>query len=563
MNATALKYGKYIAPDESHYRAGLYLRLSRDDKDSSEASMSIQNQRAMLLQFADERGYSVSEVYIDDGYSGTNFERPGFKKMVRDIENKRINMVITKDLSRLGRNHVTTSHYVENVFPENNIRYIAINDNCDTVDEDNDIVPFKNILNEMYAKDISRKVRSAKRTAALAGKFLGSIPSYGYKRSSDDRCVLAIDEYAAGIVRRIYTMFLDDISIRGIAVALNEEKILPPQEYYFSQQSGDNPYSGNAKSWCYSTVKSILTKEIYTGKTVQGKRKMKSFKSKKACQTPPEQWIVVEGTHEAIIDIKSWHVVQSKFERKDPLSEKESKISKPRPTVSGEVSLFSNLLYCQDCGSRLTFNSIQRKNELDKFYRCSRYIQHGKAACASHRIKEKLLAESVLDDIRKNAQLAKEDEDSFLKKLHSRTLAEREKELALYNEKHKLFSVRLIEIKNLIKKSFEKNVSGLLPDDMFKELLSGYEAEQSELTKNIEAANASISLLSTHTGDAAVELQTIKRYADITELTRTVATTLIKSIHISEAKKVDNKKVYELNIHYRFENSIALSEGGE
>ncbi|MCL2576780.1 MAG: recombinase family protein [Defluviitaleaceae bacterium] len=532
------------------YKAALYLRLSRDDNNGSAESMSIQSQRDMLLSYAKDNGYEVVGIYSDDGFTGTNYDRPDFKRMINDIRLGKINMVITKDLSRLGRNYVMTGQYTENFFPDHNVRFIAINDNVDTSNEDNDIAPFKNILNEMYAKDISKKVRSMRKVAAKQGKFMGSITSYGYKRSAINKHKLEIDEYAAKIVRRIFELFKNRESARQIADKLNRENVLSPQHYYYETSGRENPFSKNSKTWSSATVISILKKEVYIGQMVQGKVTGKSFKSKKRLELPPDMWAIVENTHEAIIDIDTWNAVQFLLVS--------NRNSKPRKTEDGEVSLFANVLKCSDCNARLTLTTkkIKSGNGISSFYRCSRQLQHGEAACTPHRIRLETLASVVLADIQNNAKLANEDKEAFAERLHNVSVSENTAEIEQYRKREAQIQKRLTEIDGLMQKTFEKNCAGLLPDSVMANLMSSYEKEKSKLEDDIAALRIEKLKAESQTADLSKELAKLRSYADINELNRAIVTSLIKSIHISEPTMVNGEKQYAIEIRYKFQNAL-------
>lgn len=540
----ALKQNQYITP--VRYVAALYLRLSRDDNNGDAESMSIQSQKQMLITYAQEHGYTIGEIYVDDGYTGTNFERPDFKRMINDIKIGKVNMVITKDLSRLGRNYVMIGQYRDYFFPEYNVRYVAINDGYDSNKEDNDIAPFKDILNEMYAKDISKKIRSSRKVAAQNGKFMGSNPSYGYKRSDEDKHKLVVDESAAKVVKRIYELFKNHESARRIADILNKEGIMTPQNHYYQLMGQENPYKKNANTWCSTTVISLLQKEVYLGHIVQSKRAVQSFKSKKLQVLPPEMWVIVENTHEAIIDRETWNAVQLLFET--------NKKSKSKKSANEDVSLFTNIVRCKSCNSKLSFSTRQIKSKVDSYYRCSRYIQHGKEACSPHRITLDILYSVVLEDIKRNARLALADEEMFVKQLHQISLEETHSELADFVKQEAYFKNRLYEVDNLIQKAFEKNVNGVLPDSMLANLLKKYEADKKTLDEDLINLKRRKLIAESQTTNIQREIDNLKKYAEITELNRTVVTNLIHSIHISEPKTVDGKKTYDIDIRYKFQN---------
>ena len=348
----------------------IYLRLSRDDQNGGAESMSISNQRDMLMEYCEERRWKVYDIYVDDGFTGTNFERPGFQRMIEDIKEGYIGVVLTKDLSRLGRNYVMTGQYTDFFFPEHGVRYVAVNDSYDSAKEDNDIAPFKNILNEMYAKDISKKVRSVRKTSAKQGKFMGSKPPFGYIKSPEDKHLLVIDPPAAEIVKRLFREFAGGDSGRNIATKLNDEGVDTPAEYYF-KQTGKRATRGG-QQWGSMTIMQLLKNQVYIGNMVQGKRKVSSFKTKKRLVTNPDDWIIVEDTHEPIIDRLTWDCVQRR------IGSTRRAHSNNTIKVSGadEVNIFSGIIRCADCGAAMAFNrKVEKSGVVRRFYRCSPLCQ--------------------------------------------------------------------------------------------------------------------------------------------------------------------------------------------
>lgn len=371
----------------SQCRAALYIRLSREDEGDG-PSQSVSNQRALLEDYAKKRGIIVHDLYIDDGYSGTGFERPGFLRMLRDIESKLVNLVITKDLSRLGRDYILTGHYMERYFPEHGVRYISLLDGIDTGIESsaNEITPFRAIMNDMYAKDISKKITSVKREKQRRGLFIGGKAVFGYQKHPTEKNIIIIDEGAAPIVRRIFTMALSGESCRGIAAQLNREHIPTPSVYAALTPGRVGPYAG---LWSSERISELLQNETYIGSTVQGRVKKLSYKSKKRIRQPKEDWVVVENTHEAIIDRETFQAVQQM-------------IAKRRRTRSRtHEHLLKGLIFCHACGTPLSV--LCRKNAAGEdvlYYVCRTYQRFPKAGiCTSHCIGEKRVREAVLDTI--------------------------------------------------------------------------------------------------------------------------------------------------------------------
>ena len=332
------------------YSVGIYIRLSKEDDEKVYESESITNQRSLLLQYVSENNLELYDVYVDDGYSGTNFERPGFKKMIQDIEDKKINMVITKDMSRLGRDYIKTGELLEKYFPENNIRYIALTDNIDTYldNTNNDIAPFKAIMNDFYAKDISKKIRSSLIAKMKEGKFVGGRAPFGYDIDSNNKNHLVINEEQATIVKRIFKMCLDGLSFFKIAKILTDEKVKTPAQYYPFEWK--NNYHISYGLWNSKTIRDILTNRMYTGDMVQHKRSKVNYKVKKVIKNNPNDYIVVENIHDKIIDKDAFYEVQKKIPKNKGRTEKK------------EIYLLDGLLYCGDCGHRISIGSRRKKD---------------------------------------------------------------------------------------------------------------------------------------------------------------------------------------------------------
>lgn len=369
------------------HKAAIYIRLSREDGDKEESN-SVDNQRVMLKRFVESHDNMVLyDEYVDDGFTGTNFNRPAFRRMINDIELKRVNCVLVKDLSRFGRDYIETGNYIEKYFVDENIRFISLNDNIDSEHSQYDILmPIKNIFNQQYAVDISKKVQTSFKVRQHEGLFIGAFASYGYNKSLTDKNKLVIDEYAAEIVRRIFKMYLKGMGKIRIANILNEEGILCPSEY--KKQNGLNYRNSkrmnNTYYWTFSTIDKVLKNEMYIGNMVQGrtKRRMKG----KARYLPPDEWIIVKDTHPAIITKEVWQQVQKNLEKKTRNIDFEQ-----------DVSIFAGLLKCGDCGRALSKN----KNIGRLHYVCATYKNYGKGKCGSHRINHSILQDIVLDDINK------------------------------------------------------------------------------------------------------------------------------------------------------------------
>ena len=371
------------------YNVGLYIRLSREDDDKNYESESITNQKSLLLQYAKENNLRVYDIYIDDGFSGTNFDRPGFKRLIKDIENKKINMVITKDMSRLGRDYIGTGELVEKFFPEHNVRYIAVTDNIDTYldSTNNDIAPFKAIMNDFYAKDISKKIKSSLKAKMKDGKYVGGRAPFGYTKDKDNKNQLIVDSEQAIIVRRIFDMALDGLSYYKIADILTSEGIKTPASYYNFEWCGN--YNPTFNKWNAKTIYDILNNRIYTGDLVQGRRCKVNYKVKKIVKNKPDNYIVVENTHEAIIDKDTFNEVQKRLPKN--VGRKEKK----------ENNLLDGLLYCGDCGHRISVQA-RRKKDNKAYTLCNYYRTYMKEhLCTAHSNNYDKLEEEIINNLRR------------------------------------------------------------------------------------------------------------------------------------------------------------------
>ncbi|MFQ7451373.1 MAG: recombinase family protein [Flavonifractor plautii] len=374
------------------YHAGLYIRLSKEDE-SEGPSQSVQNQESLLREFVQQHRLSVYDTYIDDGWSGTNFDRPAFQRMIADIEAKKVNMVITKDLSRLGRDYILTGHYMERYFPEHRVRYISLLDGIDTgVDSTaNDITPFRAIMNDMYAKDISKKIKSVKRDKQRKGQFIGGKPVYGYKMHPTEKNKIVIDEEVAPIVRRIFALALSGMSCRNIATLLNQEGVPTPATYAGLPVARPGPYTG---LWSSERISDMLQNETYIGNMVQGRSVKISYKSKKCLKQNPANWVVVEGTHEPLVDRETFQKVRML-------------VNSRRHTRSRTYDfLLKGLIFCHECGYPLTvLNRKNSKGEDVLYFVCRTYQRFTKAGvCTCHSIKEKTVTDVVIAKVREVCQ---------------------------------------------------------------------------------------------------------------------------------------------------------------
>ena len=537
---------------QQNYNVGVYCRLSRDDKNATAESMSILHQRQMLTNYVKEKGWDLRDCYVDDGISGTTFERPDFQRMIRDIETGRINCVITKDLSRLGRNYIQVGQYTDFVFPQYGVRYIAVYDDYDSLQGENDIAPFRNIINEWYPKEVSKKVRQVKKASAAQGKFMGSKAPYGYIKSPMNKHQLIIDPEAAAIVKRLFAEFNNGESGRGIAAKLNIEGVESPRAYHYRQIGQTNPRPEESTAWGSNTVMQLLKNHVYIGHMVQGKREVASFKTKRRQFIPVDEWIVVENTHEPIIAHDTWERVQKRME-----SAKTTKSHNPiRKNNKNEVSLFSGIIRCADCGSLMHYTQRTDRGKTRETYRCGRYVIYGKEQCSTHAIHFDTLKEIVLTDIKQYATLAEKDEEILINKLMTSTAQDRNREQSIHQSKIRELKKRVVTVDHAIKQLFEEKLAGNVPDSIFKKLMSDYEAEQIKLADEIDELERKLETAASDESDIEKWIDLIKECIHLDELDRAVAIALINCIEVSEQFDTDGQRQQNITIKYNFVGKI-------
>lgn len=454
------------------YNVGLYLRLSREDEESGQ-SMSIKNQKDYLVNYVLEKGWNITKIYIDDGYSGLNFDRPDFKKMIADIENKKINLVITKDLSRLGRDYIDTGYYIERYFPQKNIRYIALSDGIDTFTKsaNNDMTPFKSVLNDMYAKDISKKIRTVMDTKRINGQFIGAFAPFGYVKSAEDKNKLLVDGVAAETVKRIFFMYLNGCSIAKIASTLTEENVPTPTEYKRTVQNLSY-VNVNIKYnvWRTETIKGILTNPTYIGNMAQHRSEKISYKMKKFKKIPRKDWIIAEDTHEAIISKDDFSFVQEKIKQK-------AQLQYPTERVT---HLLGGIIFCGDCKMPMTFRRVGKKKEF--ICLCSGYSRFGKEKCQRNTIKEDVLNEYVLSHLKSISEKVFEDKAEFCTSFNTKNADLNDN--SIQKEAEKILK-RLTEIKKIIKSLYEDKVRGIVTEEDFLMMSSEFNDEKEKLSMRI------------------------------------------------------------------------------
>ena len=509
---------------QSMFNVAVYIRLSREDGDKEESD-SVANQRKLLTDYILKQDDSVLyDMYIDDGYTGTDFNRPGFRRMIRDIEDGKVNCVVVKDLSRFGRDYIDTGRYLERYFPEKGVRFISLSDNIDSMKQAYDmLLPIKNIFNEQYARDISKKVQTSVKTRQKAGEFIGSFPSYGYRKSAVDKNKLVIDEYAAAVVRRIFSLYLQGYGKKKIAGILNEEGILCPSEY--KRISGENYRNGHRlKStvyWSYSTINSILHKEIYVGNMVQGtKHQLMRSRQRKV---PKEDWIIVEHTHEPIIDQETWEKAQA-------LLMKRTRELNPKKNQD----IFAGFIKCGDCGRAMAKNTWQRADASKAYVLyCGTYRRNGKEYCTPHSTPVAVLEEIILSDLKIIIQ-SLDDLRGLLKPLSLAVFKDRE-----MNDKECVRAESELErIKKLKKGLYEDYRDFLISKEEFLSYRQDYQQKEEICFKELEMLE---SRKRGHVPENIFEEPWLKRFLDlkeIEELDREIVVEMIGGIEIYENHRI-------------------------
>ena len=502
------------------YHVALYIRLSKEDE-SEGPSQSVTNQQSLLDEFAHKHHLQVYDTYIDDGWSGTSFDRPAFQRMVADIEAKKVNMVITKDLSRLGRDYIMTGHYMERYFPEHRVRYISLLDGIDTGVESsaNDITPFRAIMNDMYAKDISKKIKSVKRDKQRKGQFIGGKPVYGYKMHPTEKNKIVIDEEAAHTVRRIFAMALDGMSCRQIATTLNEESVPTPATYCGWNMGRKGPYAG---LWSSERISDMLQNETYIGNMVQGRQVKISYKSKKCLHQERENWIVVENTHEPLIDAESFHKVRMLVN------------SRKRTRSRTYDFLLKGMIFCHECGYPLAvLNRPNAKGEDVLYFVCRTYQRFTKnSACTTHYIKEKTVTDAVIAKVREVCE-------GYLTEEILLPAAEKAVKEASQEDKT---SVEINALQNKsanltesLDRMYTDRLSGLLPEEDFYRIFTRIKEERTRLEERIKRLRQQ-KKNPVSQADKAKEL--VQRFLNTAYTNRELLVSLIERVELTEGREI-------------------------
>lgn len=526
--------------------AALYCRLSRDDNMDNESN-SISNQKKILQKAAKDKGYSDTIFFVDDGITGTTMKRPGFQKMIQAIEAGYISAVFVKDLSRLGRNYIEVGKLTEEFFPLHDVRLVAVSDGVDSDEGEDDFTPFKNIMNEYYAKDISKKRRIVNKMKGNAGIPL-SPPPYGYIKNPDDPRFWVIDPEAADVVRRIYRMALEGYGLAETAAALGADGIVNPTYYWRSKGTsrGGSKSTLEPTKWGHTTIKKILTTQEYCGDVINFKSYSKSYKMKKRIENPEENRAIFLNVHEAIIDRPTWEKVQAL----------KAGTRRKRPTVTQEPSVFSGVMKCPECGGNLNFHFNQNNHNI-KFFSCQNHNSGLRKCSSTHYIRLDFLEQVVLYEVHRLACFANEYENDFIKAMVGRSAKVAENERVRKKRELDALLARDRELDTLFERLYEDNVSGKIDDARFAKMAKRYEQEQGENAGRIKTLRLEVKKLDEKRMDVEDFLETVRRYTNATTITKRMVAELIDHIEVYPAVKEDGVTNQRVTIHY---NCIGVFE---
>lgn len=523
----------------------LYCRLSRDD-DNEGDSNSIQHQKQILEKYAKDHSITNYKFYVDDGYSGTSFNRPGFQEMLADIEAGYVDCVIVKDMSRFGRNYLEVGMYTEIMFPDKDVRFIAINDGVDSARDDNDFTPFRNIINEWYAKDTSKKIRAVFRAKGLSGKRLSTQTPYGYLKGENGQ--LIEDTETAPVVRLIFRLAVEGNGPGKIARILREKQIVTPGTLEFHRTGRTSRYNPEFPyQWHESTVVNILEQKDYLGNTYNFKTTKKSYKSKKVIRNPEEKQVVFENTHVALIDQETWDLVQK------------ARQSRRRPTKMGDMGMFSGMVYCADCGNKLHLCRTKSWDRSLDNYVCGTYKRR-RGECSAHYIRSTVLETLVLDNLQKVIAYVRDYENDFVQQVTENKAAEQMQMLSVSKRQMEQQMRRIAEIDNIIKRLYEDNLNGKLSDSRFSKMSADYEQEQ----RTLENSNAELKCMVDTCEEQSLNIKSflkcVRKYTEPCELTPDMLHELVEKIIVYAPDKSSGHRTQQIDIYYNFVGKIPLSK---
>lgn len=527
----------------------LYCRLSRDDGMDGDSN-SVANQKRLLSQKAKEMGLSNTKYYVDDGYTGTNFNRPGFQQMLSDIEMGFVTAVMVKDLSRLGRDYVSVGNYTDSYFPDHGVRFIAVNDSIDSEEGESEIAPFKNILNEMYARDISKKIRSSHRLRGNMGEPL-SQPPYGYQKSPENQKKWIIDPEAAEIVKSIFKMCLDGKGNETIARILQEQKVLVPMAYWQSKglPRGGKKTQPNPYRWCKTTVQKILSQQEYCGDVINFKTYSKSFKNKRRYDNAPENWMIFKDVHEPIIAREDFERVQARIAK--------TKRRAPKPH-NGQKSIFADLLFCGDCHTKLRYHTNTINKDIHYFVCANNKVDYRGSCPGRHYVRADAIEQVVMLELRRMAEYLSDDEDAFAELLARKTDKELLKEQKHCEEELQKAMVRNETVSRLYEKLYEDNATGKVSDEWFMQLSHKYEVERMELKSKITALRKKLSESGKQQQQRENLILAVRRFMQMDYLTAPLLRELIDHIDVFETEGTGKNRTQRIVIYYRFVGYVEI-----
>ena len=542
-NTTAMNESKITA---------LYCRLSRDDELQGDSN-SIINQKAILKKYADDNGFLNTHFFVDDGYSGTNFDRPDFQHMVAEVDTGNVGTIIVKDMSRLGRDYLKVGYYTEIAFPEADVRFIAINNGVDSASQqDSDFTPFLNIINEWYAKDTSKKIRAVFKAKGQSGKPLCTNPPYGYIKDPEDKTHWIVDEEAATVVKEIFHLCINGLGPTKIANELEKRKIENPVAYgkrkgiaIPAKQAYDDPYI-----WRDSTIARMLSRQEYLGHTVNFKTRRKSYKQKKKIKNDPSEWQVFENTHESIIDEETFNIVQ--------------KIRDGRRRLSpmGEMGILSGMMFCADCGNKL-YQVRGRGWEHDKEYFVCATYRKKKGGCSSHQIRNVVVEQFLLQYLQQVTTFAKEQEDEFIRLVTDASERDLERELKDSRKEYEQAKARITTLDNIIQKLYEDNVVGKISDERFMKLTATYETEQAQLQNRVTELQQFLESTKEKSLNAEHFLSLVQKYTDIKELDAEIIRQFIEKIIVYKAEIVNGHRKQHIKVIFNCIGAVELPKPQE
>ena len=527
----------YTAVKNNDKITALYCRLSRDDELQGDSN-SIKNQKAILQKYADDNGFTNTEFFVDDGYSGTNFDRPDWQRLISQVEEGRIGTIIVKDMSRLGRDYLKVGYYTEVLFPGSDIRFIAINNNVDSANQqDSDFTPFLNIINEWYAKDTSKKIRAVFKSKGQSGKPLCTNPPYGYIKDPEDKTRWIVDEEAAKVVREAFHLCMQGYGPSQIAKEFTNRRIMNPTAH--ARKNGinipDNRGHDDDYVWRGSTIVHMLSRQEYLGHTVNFKTYRKSYKQKKQMKNDPSEWMIFKNTHEAIIEESVFEVVQR------------IRDGRRRLTPMGEMPLLSGMMFCADCGNKL-YQVRGRGWEHEKEYFVCATYRKIKGGCSSHQIRNVVVEELLLDGIRRVTAFARNFEEEFVEMVTKKTRSELDKSMRDSKRELEQAQARIAKLDEIIQRLYEDNIEGKISDERFAKMTANYEAEQQALEKRVTELKS----IMTEDKESVLSvdhfLSLVRKYTDIKELTAEIIRELVEKIYVYKAERIDGRRVQRIKI---------------